>query len=129
MAGIYISVPELREVVGDAAAMKLLAEYGGGNTYIPAKLPDEHPLVMLIGRAAAEALVKEYTRDNVGAQIELPRGSSGLFAQYRRQLAEAVAEGGSDKDVARRLGISSRTVRRQRQKLRQEPDDRQGDLF
>lgn len=40
MAGIYISVPELREVVGDAAAMKLLAEYGGGNTYIPAKLPE-----------------------------------------------------------------------------------------
>ena len=129
MAGIYVKADELCEVVGDAAALQLLTQFGGGCVYIPAKLADDHPLVQLIGLDAAEALVKEYTHDNVGVRIQLPRSSTGLYAQSRNQVAQAVKEGGRASDIARRIGITTRTVTRERRRQRQEPDDSQGDLF
>ena len=126
----YLSLPALCDICGEAPALRLVAAKGGRRTYVPGKLPDAHDLIEIMGAAAAEALVKYFSKEGSGGtEIELPMGPSGHFGQYRRRLAQAVADGGTEHDVARRIGVTGRTVRRERRRQRQEPDGSQGDLF
>ena len=126
----YLSLHALCEICGEGPALRLVSAKGGTRTYVPGKLAEGHELIGIIGQQAAEALVGHFSKEGSGGtEIELPMGPNGHFGQYRRQLAAAVADGGTEHDVARRLGIHARTVRRERRRQRQEPDHNQGDLF
>lgn len=125
----YISTDSLRQICGDGPTMQLLSAKGGTRIYVPGRLTDDHWLIGLVGLEAAQALVKHLTSDGNGCKVELPLGQHGQFGQYRRRLVAAVAEGASDNDVARRVGVTGRTVRRERQRQRTAPDPNQKDLF
>jgi len=126
----YVSLTTLCEIVDDGPALRLVSAHGGRRVYVPGKLTDDHDLVKVMGYEAALALVRYFSKEETGGvEIELPMGPTGVFGQYRRRLAKAVAEGGSEQDIARRVGVHGRTVRRERRRQRQEVDPNQGDLF
>lgn len=62
------SVKPIAERIGLPKTIRLLESYGGGRIYIPRTLADDHPLVGLLGRDAAEALARYYD----GESPELP---------------------------------------------------------
>jgi len=126
----YLRLETLAEICGDGPALRLVSAHGGTRVYVPGKLTDDHKLVKVMGYEAALALVRYFSKEETGGvEIELPMGPTGVFGQYRRQLADAVAAGGTEHDIARRIGVCGRTVRRARRKHRQAPDTDQGDLF
>ncbi|MDE1461624.1 hypothetical protein [Spartinivicinus poritis] len=71
---------ELAEIIGPEAALKLGQNLGGARLYIPHRMTDEHILVALIGREAAEQLSDYYQGDH----IELP--TKQQFKQVRNDL-------------------------------------------
>ncbi|MEX0971504.1 MAG: hypothetical protein WD046_13785 [Paracoccaceae bacterium] len=125
----YLDLATLSEICGAGPALKLLAEKGGGRIYVPSQLPDDHWLVALLGSSAARALSAHVATGHGGAQVELSRGPAGRFTEYRAQLASEVAKGGSAVEIARRLRITERSVRRARRRQRAADDKRQGRLF
>lgn len=111
----YVTAEELEAICGRAAAHKLLAAYGGTSVFIPGTLTDDHhPLVAIMGATAADALVAGICTGHGGMQISLPLGPYGVRARQRELLRAAVIVGGSATTIARRLGVSIRTVRRER---------------
>lgn len=127
----YLRLHALVEICGDGPALRLVSAHGGTRIYVPGKLTDDHELVRIMGFEAATALVAQFSKEGTGGvEIELPMGPTGMFNQYRRQLADAVATGGTEHDIARRIGVCGRTVRREKERQgRQIPDPNQGDLF
>jgi hypothetical protein len=133
---------EIAEVIGATAALTLFRAKGGGRITVPAKAPDGHWLVELIGREAADRLCAHYRQGTPGermrgAEIDLPRGPTGVIGEIaptiqraRRIMAQALAEGESADEAARRSGLTRRAAYRMRQRIKApRKDPRQGDLF
>ena len=112
------------EVAGDAAAAALARERGGIRCYIPAQVRDGHWLTELVGLEAAEAICRAIG----GGEVEVPLAGAGLTGRTRRRMAEMIRNGLPAPRIARTLGISERTVRRHKARLRQR-DARQPGLF
>lgn len=110
----YVTTEELEAICGRVAAHKLLAAYGGVSVFIPGTLTDDHPLVAVMGATAAEALAAGICTGHGGMQISLPLGPYSARARQRELLRAAVAASGSATTIARQLGVSIRTVRRER---------------
>ncbi|WP_168460202.1 helix-turn-helix domain-containing protein [Xanthobacter sp.] len=130
---------DIASVIGAGAALALFRARGGGRISIPARAPDGHWLVELIGRPAADALC-DYFRQGTpgdsmrGAQLDLPRGPTGVVGEFaptlaraKRVMAEALDQGASADEAARRAGLTRRTAYRMRKRSKGDP--RQGDLF
>ena len=47
---------ELAGVVGDDAATALARQFGGTSVYVPRRIGNNHPIAVVIGRAAADRL-------------------------------------------------------------------------
>lgn len=130
---------EIAEVIGASAALTLFRARGGGRVTIPARAPDGHWLVELIGRKAADDLCAHIRQGTPGAamrglEIDLPRGPTGVVGEFaptlaraRRVMAEALADGASADEAARRAGLTRRTAYRMRKRAKSDP--RQGSLF
>lgn len=126
-------------VIGAGAALVLFRARGGARITIPARAPDGHWLVELIGREAADALCDHYRQGTPsnsmrGAELDLPRGPTGVMGEFaptlaraRRVMAEALAAGHSAEEAARQAGLTRRTAYRMRGRSKRDP--RQGDLF
>lgn len=114
----HLSAQELEEICGRDAAARLLAAFGGTRVYVPAAMSDEHPLVIVMGEAAALALAAALRTGNGGMVVRLPIGSFSARARQRELLRLAVAQGGSAATIARRLGITIRTVFREKRRQR-----------
>ena len=54
------SLVELARVIGNDAALRIVAFYGGISVYVPKKTDAEHPLMQIIGHDAFIALVKHH---------------------------------------------------------------------
>jgi hypothetical protein len=125
---------EIAEVAGLPAALKLAKEKGGVECYIPARAPDDHWLVQCVGREAADKLCAHFVaaiesdsgRSRHGVKILLPLGESGTAADARRRAREALDNGASLSEAARRSGLHQRTVQNIRARMK---DRRQGSLF
>ena len=115
--GLPPLIVEMAEVAGLAAALDIARERGGNRIYIPAKAADEHWLVMLVGRVAADQLIAHFA-PNAGVELNLPRGPTGLRADTWRRMHKMIREGASSVEITRALGISRETVMRHRAKLR-----------
>jgi hypothetical protein len=121
--GWPLALARLADAVGDAAALKLMAEFGGDKLYIPVKALDGHPITRAIGHAAAVALSFAYG----GQQLEIPNGRHLHSGKVR--IAEALAAGAAGShDLARATGVTARHVRRVKRALGAR-DGRQGELF
>lgn len=123
---------EIEGVIGFAAAFKLAEARGGQRTSLPARAPDGHWLVTLLGREAADKLCAHFRESGPdgaprGRVLDLPRGPAGTLAQAQRRMADALAAGDSADIAARKAGLTRRTAFRMRK--RGQPDPRQGRLF
>lgn len=125
---------EIAEVAGLPAALKLAREKGGVECYIPARVSDDHWLVRCVGREAADKISAHFSaaidddrrKSRHGVKILLPLGQTGSRADARRRAIEALDQGASLADAARRSGLHQRTVQNLRAKMQ---DNRQGSLF
>jgi hypothetical protein len=125
---------EIAEVAGPVAALQLAKAKGGVKCYIPARAPDDHWLVQCVGREAADKLCAHFVaaidsdsgRSLHGVTILLPLGESGSRVEARRRAREALEEGKSLSEAARRGGLHERTVSNIRARMK---DKRQGSLF
>lgn len=123
-ANAYDGLPalmiEAAEVAGLAAAVALFAARGGNRVYIPAKAGDDHWLVQLVGRDAADRMIRHWSTDGAGIELELPRGPTGARADLWRRLHQMIREQRSSSEITRALGISRDMVKHHRAKLRSE---------
>jgi hypothetical protein len=118
---------EIAEVAGLDAALKIAEARGGTRTHFPARAPDGHWLVELVGREAADKLCAHFrVTMRGGIELLVPYGPKSHYGKARRRFDELVAEGETVAAAARRVGVHLRTARYWRA---EKPDDSQGKLF
>lgn len=99
---------ELAECIGLAPAVRLAIAYQSQRLYVPRDFPDEHEVVKLIGRRAADAFSFAYR----GADLQCIPGASRIMAQVRAmRMQEARTEGQPVQKIASDFGVSARTVK------------------
>jgi len=126
----YLPFNELVEVLGETAAIRLVAGFGGTTVFVPKRFRPESPIVTAIGEQAADRLAQHIATGQGGMRVELPRGPSGSVHQFRRRLEALCRDGSlSEQEVARAAGVTMRAVRYRRAKAREEADDAQGKLI
>src|SRR4051794_15314441 len=126
---------EIAELVGEQAAITIASRAGGTRIYFPAKADDKHWLVQAIGRAAADKVCAHFTVDGArGQRIEIPLYVGGSYRQLVRAIAERVhkmdtEEAASSTEIARKVGVTQRSVHRHRARHRGKRDGKQGRLL
>lgn len=129
-SSLYISLEELAEALGDALALRLVAALGGTRIYVGRRWRAGNRVVATIGREGADRLAAYTEAGRGGLWLELPRGPSGAAAELRRRLLEEAARPDlSEAEIAQRLRVHGRTVRRARARLRTDGDGPQGRLL
>jgi len=117
---------EIADAIGDAAALRLVASFGGQRVYIAKHAAAGQLVADAIGVAEADALARRFG----GEELEVPRA-----AALRSRKAAILDTAGSSNVVARQLGVTERYVRMTRNAGGAGPDasrpadDRQGSLF
>lgn len=109
MRGWPASLVEVAEVIGPEAALLLVHHFAGTELYVPATPPADHP-IHVIGAEAMAALCERYAGDC----IQVPT----LYAA-RSKKAMMAALKGSNRAVARQLGITERWARKVRREVSQ----------
>lgn len=126
---------EIAELVGDQAALTIASRAGGTRIYFPAKADNEHWLVASIGRDAADKVCAHFAVDERrGQRIEIPLYVGGSYRQLVRAIAERVHKMDADDEasstkIARKVGVTQRTVHRHRARHRGKKDGKQGRLL
>lgn len=123
-------IAEISRVAGPDAAWALVREWGGRNVYIPPKVDDDHWLVKLVGREAADAICSHYrdpTSDgNLGRRLTIPMASTAQGNEaWRKVLADPQL---SLRDTAGMMGVTERAVSYRRRKTGRSFDKRQTKL-
>lgn len=127
---------EIAELIGNSGALQIAAQYGGTRVYFPASsnVIEKHWLVECVGQQNADKLCEHFKVDGRGQRIDIPL-VAGTYKQLTRRIAEGVHKlhhgNASSTEIARRLGITQRTVHRHRHRYREEKKDdkRQGKLL
>ncbi|WP_336800638.1 hypothetical protein [Kaistia sp. MMO-174] len=120
---------EIAEIVGLDAALRLAEIRGGARLMFPRTAKPDHWLVQELGSEKAQALCDHFSSTG-GVPVEIPLGPTGSAAGMRQAIDRLIADGLSAEEIARRLRVSARNVRRRRTNLgnaEQDPD--QGRLF
>jgi hypothetical protein len=109
----YAASPTLttiRELVGDAVVLRLVAAKGGTWVHLPRRLGPDSELVRLVGAEAAAALVARF---GGGAALRIPTGR-GHGHGRRLDHAEIVRlheqDGWSAERIARAMGCTDRQI-------------------
>lgn len=100
-------VAELVDVVGLAAALKLVELRGGGRLEVPKRAKPEHWLVEHIGLEALTKLVAYYN----GERIEIDRCAKVLKMLKEREIVAAFESGASNGQLARKYQYTERGIR------------------
>lgn len=116
---------EMARVVGVEGVRKLVDAYGGVRLYVPQSVDQDHPLAELLGLAAARAMSAELGGD----VIDVPRCHLAVKRARDAALVRDAAQGMSQRDLARKYGMTERNVRLIWRAAGIEADDRQGALF
>lgn len=125
----------IAEVAGEAAAIQLAAQYGGIRVYIPREITtDNHWLVECVGKHAADAICEHFRAGiGPGCRVEIPLYTGGAYPRLWRTVAKRIHDYDSAKnstrEIANRVGVCERTVRRHRRAHRGGDDGEQGSLF
>lgn len=115
------SALELVEIIGVGGTLRFIDAFAGRDrVYIPGKVTLESALVVAVGAEAAGLLAQRYG----GSWAIVPALAAARQRQRKRLLAGAR---GTNKEVARRFGVTERWVRMVRAVRRRDP--RQIDLF
>jgi Homeodomain-like domain len=124
---------EIADIIGTAGALQIASRYGGTRVYFPASsFIGKHWLVECVGQEAADKLCDHFAVDGRGQRIDIPL-FGGTYRQLTRSIAERVhklhVDDASSTEIARRLGITQRTVHRHRARYRGKKDDKQHKLL
>ncbi|BBF92377.1 helix-turn-helix domain-containing protein [Blastochloris tepida] len=125
---------EIAAVTDEATALRIAMHVGGlQKVYFPAQVGDDHWLIGLVGRQAAEAICAHFAVDGRGQRLDIPLAGGGTYQQMRRTIARRVHEldqaGASSREIARQVGLSQRRVHAHRAAHRGHRDKKQGELF
>jgi len=107
---------DIADAAGPMAALRVAEVRGGLLTYFPAvdRLHDNHWLVRACGWAAAQAIARRMG----GSRDDVPLGPfAGNRAAVRRAIREGLAAGLPGQEIARRVGVTARTVRNHKRAL------------
>ena len=113
-------VRDIADLVGLAAALKVVEHYQGIRMWVPVKFDPEHILVKQLGPAAALKLVDYYP----GEKLEIPRCLAAIRAV---RDAEIRSGGLSQRQYAAKHGLTERQIRNIQNGI--EDDDGQVELF
>lgn len=118
---------DIVELIGLPHTMRLVETYGGVRLYVPKQsLEDDHDLVRLIGREAAEKLQTIYGGES---HFDIPKAERALRAVRDAEIRAArTARTGrmSVRELALKYGLTERNIR---YILGEMEDDRQVGLF
>ena len=92
---------EIVEVIGENAAARLIARFGGTRLYVPHSPSADDALARAVGEAAAIKLARVFG----GERVELPKPPP-----RRMQIVELRAAGRSIEEIARILNCTRRRV-------------------
>lgn len=121
MSAYYIRADELIEVLGRDDAQILMGRFGGTSFYVPEKPKDDSRLVLELGRSIADRLSDFVATSVGGLVIEIPVDQASNYTLYHQYQLNIVASSDlTEAELAVRLGVHGRTVRRMRAKLRRE---------
>lgn len=102
---------KVSSVIGQRLALALMAHiHGTGGTgwiRIPRHLKPAHPLVRIVGQAAAAKLCAAFG----GQVIRLPRCDSLHRAKRNEEIRRMAADGASVAEIAKSFALSARQVR------------------
>lgn len=104
-----VSLLEIVEVIGDAAALKLVDRFGGTTPRLPAirNITPDHPMAECIGIEALTALV---TATGGGRWLYVARCARGMRESRNRQIVEQYSSGTPVEELARRYHLSDRQI-------------------
>lgn len=119
---------EIAEVAGLDAALKVAEARGGSRTHFPARAPDGHWLVELVGREAANKLCAHFrTTARGGIELLVPLGPMGFYSKARVTFQKLVDGGMPVAEASRHVGVHLRTARNW--KASSKSNSSQGSLF
>lgn len=110
----------LLETLGREKLDDLRAAFGGRDFFPPKRvegLSDDHPLVKALGMTAARSLVEAMC----GARFYVPMPPE--MTDRDRSYTRLKAEGLSNREIAKRLGVTERPVRRALARCGMTPND------
>lgn len=99
---------EVTQLIGQEAAVKLAAQYGGTRLYIPATIKPEHDLCQLLGQVAAQQLAEEFC----GLTLEIPRDVDSQIRQRNKLIMTDRAAGMTQRQLALKYRLTERTIRK-----------------
>ncbi len=97
---------QLKELLGQDAAILLAKTYGGGSLYVPADPDTNHPLSLLLGHQKALLLARVWGGD----RLNVPKHDAIIRQLRQRKLHQARAKGKSVAALAREFKLSRRRV-------------------
>lgn len=99
---------EVVQLIGEEAAAKLVAQYGGVRLYIPGTPRHGYPLHQLLGQEAAQQLSGEFG----GMTVDIPRACMLHTAQRNKLILADRAAGMSQRGLALKYHLTERTIRK-----------------
>lgn len=104
-----VNLLEIIEIIGEAAALKLVERFGGTTPRLPAirNINPDHPLAKCIG---IEALTQLVTKTGGGRWLYVARCHKGLMNRRNRNIVEAYDGGEKVESLARRYRLSDRRI-------------------
>ena len=107
MSGPPKSWTELRDLLGEADARKLVDAFGGEGLCIPKNYDPKHHLARKLGRQAFTTL----TRFWGGCPIYIPTMAGARRPSATKGSAASAGQGATVREIARGVGLSDRQVR------------------
>ncbi|MCJ7996082.1 helix-turn-helix domain-containing protein [Rhizobium cremeum] len=100
------AIEEIAETIGVRLALRIVQTYGGLEIKFPKHPHDDHPVILALGKEDGYAICKYMG----GSFLSVPHCRPPRNA--RAAIARLEAEGLSRGEIARRLGLTQRHVRR-----------------
>lgn len=100
------SIQEMAETIGLRLALRVVQEFGGRDVEFPARPHDGHPVIIALGKEDGYAVCNYIG----GGAFSVPR--CHVPRNWRGEIAKLEAEGLSRGEIAQRLGITQRWVRK-----------------
>jgi hypothetical protein len=97
---------EIVDQVGFQPAIRICRAYGGQKLRIPLKVPESHPLALLIGLDAATKLSKAYG----GECLTIPAEVNALLKQRNATICQDYVGSASISKLARRHRLSRKMI-------------------
>lgn len=97
---------DITELIGLPATLALVRHAGGTRLYVPVRFDPDHPLVKVLGHAAAVALIERHR----GEYIDLPKGEIAIKAARDQQI-RADRHTYTQAQQAIRWGLTDRQIR------------------